>query len=138
MSDETTAKTDKKPWGRYEHESGAWIQFKPGPYRYREQREWKASKVEVQLYAFILTRLESWHFPDGDGRPLDLDALRGLAVAALKTPAADADDATRAAALAALERFEAAFDEVEVPMLRWLVQAGSTFVFVDMLSAPKA
>lgn len=129
----------KLPWGRYEHESGAWIQFKKGPYRYREQREWKNCAVPMQLYAFIIKRLEAWNFLDGDGRELDLEALRPLAEAAASaTPALDADVATMQAALTAIERFDSAFDDVDLDMLRWLVSSGNSFAYVDMPSAPKA
>lgn len=136
MADE---KTDTKlPWGRYEHESGAWIQFKKGPYRYREQREWRNCAVPMQLYAYIVKRLEAWRLVDADGNELDLEALRPLAVAATNTPAVDADTATMQAALTAIERFESAFDEVDITLLRWLVSSGNTFAYVDMPSAPKA
>ncbi len=137
MADETETKK-KLPWGRYEHESGAWIQFKRGPYRYREQREWKASVTDLQLYAWMLSRLEAWHFLDADGNELDLETLRALGVEAMNLPASDATEERLRAAITAVQRFESAFDEVDVSMLQWWVKSGSQFVYVDMLSAPKA
>ena len=134
MADETK----KLPWGRYEHESGAWIQFKPGPYRYRDQREWRGAKEDLVLYLFIARRLESWRLVDGDGNELDLEAIRQLAIEATTVPPIDAGPEQVNAALAAIERFAGAFDNVEMPLLRWLVTSGSTFVYVDMLEGPKA
>lgn len=138
MADETETKK-KKAWGRYEHESGVWIQFKKGPYRYREQREWNSRRNETQIFAFLIERLEAWHFVDGDGNELDLEALRALGSAAMQVP--DVLTATKedlAAAIKRVDEFGAAFDNVEVPMLRWLVTSGDTFMTTEIMSAPKA
>ena len=83
-----------------------WVRFKTTGYPFRMRREWDAAKTDEATLAIVLPRVVEWNIKDADGKAVPVDLSRGAAL----------------------------LDNVEEPIVVWLIQRFFIFWRRDLVT----